>query len=48
VFAHIRVNRSDESRDAAEGAAPDPFACDLDENALDEVQPRGPRGGKWK
>lgn len=46
VFPHIRANRGDEGGNAAEGAAPDPFACDLGEEALDEVQPRGPRGGE--
>ena len=48
VFAHIGANRGDESRDAAEGSAADPFARDLSEEALDEVQPRGPVGVKWK
>ena len=46
VFAHIGANRGNERRNAAEGAASDPFARDLGEEALDEVQPRGPGGGE--
>src|SRR5216683_2342864 len=46
VFAYIGANGSDESRHAAEGSATDPFARDLGEEALDEVQPRGPGRGE--
>src|SRR5438093_1901515 len=43
VSADVRANRRDQGRDAAERAAPDPFARDLGKETLDEVQPRGPR-----
>src|SRR5258705_4910688 len=46
VFADVGTNRGDESRHTAEGAAPDAFARDLGEEALDEVQPRGPGRGE--
>src|SRR3989442_14381467 len=48
VFAHIGANRGDESRNAAEGPASDPFARDLGEEALDEIQPRRSGGGEVK
>src|SRR5262249_57373906 len=46
VISHIGTNRGDERWDAAEGAAPDPFARDLGEEAFDEIQPGGPRGSE--
>src|SRR5438552_17293182 len=46
VVPYVRANRGDEGGDAAEGPAPDSFARDLGEEALDEVQPRRPGGGE--
>src|ERR1700737_2360190 len=48
VFTYIGANCRDECRHAAEGSATNPFARDLGEEALDEVQPRGPGGGEVK
>jgi hypothetical protein len=39
--ADVGANRRDERRHAAEGAPAEALACDLGEEALDEVQPGG-------
>src|SRR5262245_1770557 len=48
MFAHIRPNRGDEGRNAAEGATPNPLARDLGEETLDQVQPRSSSWGEVK
>ncbi len=46
MFAHVAANGGDKRRHAAEGPPAQTLARNLGEEALDEIQPRGPGRGE--